>query len=611
LFVQRARAVQPSFALSPNNARSVAELCSRLDGLPLAIELAAARTRLLPPAVLLSRLERRLDLQSSVLDAPARHRTLREAIAWSYDLLTLEQQALFRRLSVFVGGCTLEAAERVCFPRERHQELAIDVFEGMYALVERNLLTTEEAGDLTDDEGDPLVRFRFLETVREYALEQLELSGEDMWVRAAHAAYYLALAEAAEPAIRGPRQRIWLDRLEQDWDNLRAVLRWLLDRGDASALDNVGRLAWALWHFWWARGYLGEGRRWCNELLGKTATTNAGANPRTRARAAWVIATAALDQGDYQAAPPLIAESLAIFDELGDMRGMARGLLAEGWAAPIEGDLERALAVHQQSVECFREAADEQGVVLALAGLANTATLCADLTAATTYNEEALALARKLGDTHSQAQVHEALGLVALQQHDLELAAFHFGQSVPLCRAVGSLELLCYCLVGLAGVAYAGGRSARAATLLGAAEGLRERADLGVWPVRQSLHAQLVRDVRSVPAMDSAWSAGWQLDAERAARLALADDTVTAESPSGVASVNVSIETVGLTAREREVAALIGRGMTSKEIADALVITERTADTHAAHIREKLSLRSRAEIAAWATRSGLVRAGSS
>jgi DNA-binding CsgD family transcriptional regulator len=160
-------------------------------------------------------------------------------------------------------------------------------------------------------------------------------------------------------------------------------------------------------------------------------------------------------------------------------------------------------------------------------------------------------------------------------------------------------------------VAYAGGRSARAATLLGAAEGLRERADLGVWPVRQALHAQLVRDVRSVPAMDSAWSAGWQLDAERAARLALADDTVTAESPSGVASVNVSIETVGLTAREREVAALIGRGMTSKEIADALVITERTADTHAAHIREKLSLRSRAEIAAWATRSGLVRAGSS
>jgi DNA-binding CsgD family transcriptional regulator len=560
----------------------------------LAIELAAARTRLLPPAVLLSRLERRLDLQSMTLDAPPRHRTLREAIAWSYELLTPEQQALFRRLAVFVGGCTLEAAERVCFPRERREEPTLDVFEGMYALVERNLLTTEEPGDATDDDGNPLVRYRFLETVREYALEQLELSGEAHWVRAAHAAYYLALAEAAEPAVRGPRQLIWLDRLEQDWDNLRAVLRWFFDLGDRVALDSVGRLAWALWHFWWARGHLGEGRRWSNELLARSS--GGELSPRARARAAWVIATAALDQGDYLAAPPLIADCLAVFEELGDMRGMARGLLADGWAAPIEGDLERALASHTHSAECYAEASDEQGVVLALAGLGNTATLARDFAAAARYNEEALALARKLGDTYSQAQVHEALGLVALQQADLERADYHFKQSAPLCRAIGSLELLCYCLVGLAGVARASGSLSRAATLLGAAEGLRERADLGVWPVRQALHEKLVADVRG--AADDAWSAGRRMDAAQAAAFAMQAQAEAAEAASdnGIA---------GLTAREQEVAALIAQGKTSKEIADALVITERTADTHAAHIREKLGLRSRAEIAAWATRLGV------
>jgi non-specific serine/threonine protein kinase len=308
-----------------------------------------------------------------------------------------------------------------------------------------------------------------------------------------------------------------------------------------------------------------------------------------------VIATGALDQGDYAAAPPLIAECLAVFEELGDMRGMARGLLAEGWAAPISGDLDRALAAHHHSAECFREAGDEQGVVLALAGLGNTATLAADLDAAASYNEEALALARRLGDTHSQAQVHEALGLVALQRLDLERASFHFKQSIPLCRAIGSLELLCYCLVGLAGVAHKGGLTSHAAMLLGAADGLRERADLGVWPVRQALQVQLINEVRAQPGADGAWSAGRQLDAERAAQLAMD------------ASRQPLADSVPLTAREQEVAVLIAEGKTSKEIADALVITERTADTHAAHIREKLGLRSRAEIAAWATRAGLVR----
>jgi len=243
--------------------------------------------------------------------------------------------------------------------------------------------------------------------------------------------------------------------------------------------------------------------------------------------------------------------------------------------------------------------------VLALAGRANTATLAADLDGATRDNEEALALARKLGDTHSQAQVHEALGLVALQRAELERAEYHFQQSVPLCRAIGSLELLCYCLVGLAGVARARQAFVRAATLLGAAEGLRERGDLGVWPVRQALHERLVADVRGMA--DDAWAAGRRMDAMRAAAVAMRVEASDEALPPELAPDNGTLAAAGLTAREQEVAALIAQGKTSKEIADALVITERTADTHAAHIREKLGLRSRAEIAAWATRLGLGR----
>jgi predicted ATPase/DNA-binding CsgD family transcriptional regulator len=591
LFVQRARAVRPNFSLAADNARSVAEVCIRLDGLPLAIELAAARTRFLPAAAVSARLDRPLDLQSALRDTPERHRTLRESIAWSYELLSVDQQAVFRRMAVFAGGCSLEAAQAVC--GQVTITGADGIFELLADLVERNLLLS-----LDDQAGE--VRFRLLGTVREFALERLAASGDENAARAAHAEHYRARVAVAAPRLAGPEQRAWLDELARDLDNIRGVLRWLIQTGAPNELHHAAELAWMLWSFWWARGYLAEGGRWADAILAQPETA-----ALDRARAAWVASTAALDGGEHGAAPALIEECLRVFRQAGDAVGLGRALLVEGWAAPIQGDLQRALAAHEESISCFRQAGDERGVILALAGLANTVLVTRDQAAATRYNSEALKLATQLGDTHSQAQVTEALGLVALEQGDTLQAAAFFRKSASLSLEVGSLELFCYCVVGLAGVALAARNFERAAQLLGAAEGLRERAGLGVWPVRRELERSLTTKVRDAYAMRSeelqtAWGSGRALNLELTTELVLADTTVPVIAPNEIRPVASQ-----LTAREQEVAVLIARGRTSKEIADALVITERTADTHAAHIRDKLGLRSRAEIAAWVVRNGL------
>jgi non-specific serine/threonine protein kinase len=596
LFVQRARAVRPNFALGPDNAKALAQVCIRLDGLPLAIELAAARTRFLPASAAALHLERPLDLQSALRDAPERHRTLREAIAWSYALLTAEQQNVFNRMAVFAGGCSLAASQAVC--RSDAEPAADGMFEVLAELVQRSLLLTDEAA-----EGE--VRFRLLETVREFALERLQASGQADAARRAHAEYFESLVAEAVPRLGGPEQRVWLDVLARDLDNLRAALRWLINSADQASLGKAARLNWLLWPFWWARGYLSEARRWSQAILDQPASCQID-----RARAAWVASTAALDQGEYAAAPALIKTCLDVFEQGEDALGLARALLVEGWAAPIEGDLQRGLDAHQSSIEQFRRAEDETGVILALAGQANTAMLMGDLDAATRYNTDALALARELGDTHSQAQVLEALGVVALEQGDPDRAAATFRQSMQLCLDVGSLELLCYCLVGLACVAQAEHALERSAQLLGAANGLRERSGLGVWPVRSKIekrYAQALR--RGDPAgLEHAYATGRGLGLHAASALAMQADAVRtvpwrgSETPPGQGAASV----IGpLSPREIEVAALIAEGKTSKEIADELVITERTADTHAAHIRDKLGLRSRAEIAAWAVRQGL------
>ncbi len=323
LFAIRAQGTDPTFSLTPENAQAVAEICCRLDGLPLAIELAAARTNVLRPAALLSRLVQRLPLLADgPRDLPARQRTLRAAIAWSHGLLSPEEQALFRRLAVFAGGCALEAAGAVAGgPGEDGSE----VLDGVTSLVENSLLRREDGPG-----GEP--RFAMLETVREYALERLAASGEMDEVRGRHAAWCVAFAEQAESGLTGVEGSRWLDRLEVELDNLRVALAWLLDRGEAEA---GLRLASATWFFWEARGGLAEGRSWLERVLEATAAEPDAATVSERARALGLLGFIASNQGDYGLLNRL-QDNLARSRERRDVRAVALSLFALADAEPAE-----------------------------------------------------------------------------------------------------------------------------------------------------------------------------------------------------------------------------------------------------------------------------------
>jgi len=302
LFARRVRAARPDFALTPENAATVAAICRRLDGLPLALELAAAQSKLLPPAALLARLERSLDvLTGRARDLPERHRTLRDTLTWSYDLLDPDEQALFRRLAVFAGGCTLDAADAVCVVSTDSAPVVGggDMFTALNALVDQSLARlAEPAGE------EP--RLMMLETIREYALEHLTASGEESEVRRLHAAHYLALAEAVEPLLLGPQQVAWLARLERERDNLRAALRWAWESGE---MELGLRIAGALWRFWHLHGYVSEGRGWLDALLAR-GDADGGATPTTaRAKGIRIAGSLAFFQGDYERAWTLYGNS--------------------------------------------------------------------------------------------------------------------------------------------------------------------------------------------------------------------------------------------------------------------------------------------------------------
>ena len=334
LFIQRARAARPDFQVTNASAPAVAELCARLDGLPLAIELAAARVKLLSPQALLARLGRRLNLLTGgARDLPARQQTLRSAIDWSYELLEPDEQAMFARLAVFVGGCTLEAVEAVCHPGV---DRPLEVLDGLALLVDRSLLRQVEG-----TEGEP--RFGMLETIREYAAERFEESGDAETWRQRHAGYYLALAEQAAPELLGPQQGTWLERLEREHDNLRAALGWALEHGGAT----LGlRLAVALGHFWAVRGHLSEGQAWLERALSRWSEAPAPA----RAGALSAAGHLAYIKGEYERAATLHEESLSVQRALGDQRGVALSLHNLGRVAHYSGDFERAAALYDESL---------------------------------------------------------------------------------------------------------------------------------------------------------------------------------------------------------------------------------------------------------------------
>ncbi len=390
LFLQRAQAVKPEFQLTNTNARAVAEICVRLDGLPLAIELAAARIKLLPPQALLDRLGRRLALLTSgARDVPARQQTLRSTIQWSYDLLDVREQHLFRLLSVFVGGCTLEAAEAVCGAGGGASAgLAGSVLDGVASLIDKSLLhQTEQEGE------EP--RLVMLETIREFGLERLTSSGERQATQQAHADYYLWLSEEAEPQLWGPQQVRWLQRLEQEHGNLRAALQWLLEQEDATqSIEKALRLGAALRSFWLTRGYYSEGRTFLEQAL----ASSEGIEVTVRAKALWAAATMANYQGDNDRAEALSKESLTLHRELGDRRGIAYALYQLGGVSANRGDLAAARQLSEEALALRREVGNKHDIAWSLNSLATVVSEQGDYSRGRALFEESLALFRELGN---------------------------------------------------------------------------------------------------------------------------------------------------------------------------------------------------------------------
>ena len=351
LFIERAKAARPDFSVTDENAPAVAEICMRLDGLPLAIELAAARIKLLPPRAMLERLGSRLKLVTGgARDLPERQRTLRGTIEWSHTLLEEGERVLFARLAVFSGGRTLEAIEAIC---DAKGDLPVDTLDGVSSLLDKSLLRQEEG-----PEGEP--RFVMLETIHEYARERLEASGEAEEVRRLHAEYFLALAEEAEPELTGPDQLACLERLEAEHDNMRAALSWSLEKEPETAFRLAGMLA----RFWEIRSDFSEGSRWLEAALRlsdrpDTATTEAA----TRAKLLSEAGTFAYYRADFDHATALHGEALELYRELGDDSGVAFALMCLGAQYAEKGDHERAAPFFEEALALSRRIGDRRNIV--------------------------------------------------------------------------------------------------------------------------------------------------------------------------------------------------------------------------------------------------------
>jgi predicted ATPase/class 3 adenylate cyclase len=465
LFIQRAQAVKPDFRLSEETAPIIAEICHRLDGLPLAIELAAARIKLLSPSAMLTRLEHRLTfLTGGARDLPARQQTLRNAIAWSYDLLDENEQKVFRRLSVFIRGCTVEAVEAVI---AEAQDLA-SILDQLESLLDKSLLREIEGMN-----HEP--RFFMLEMLREFGLEQLEASGESEMIRRRHAEFFLSLAEQAETKLESEEQVEWINRIEQELDNLRAALEW--SRTAKGAEEICLRLAGTLGLFWEARGYFREGRERLSAILSVLSMDVAQGRTAARARLLARAAELAYRQSDYAATVAFAEESLSIYRELGDKQGMASALIKLGNAATEAGDFATASEYLEEALAIWEELDDKHGTARALISLGWAALRPGDYFLANARLEEALALSRELGDTRSMGFELSGLGEIALRQGDYARATRLLEESLDLRRQLGNKWGVGVSLGTLGWVALCEGDWDRAIARLG--ESLEVRQEIG------------------------------------------------------------------------------------------------------------------------------------
>ena len=457
LFVERAVSSTPGFAVGQGNAASIARVCHQLDGIPLAIELAAARVRALSVEQIANRLDERFRLLTTgPRMAPPHHRTLQSAMDWSYGLLSTDERTLFSRLSVFAGGFTLDAAEAVCPATGIDAHAVLDL---LTQLVFKSLVVT------ADD--DKQVRYWLLETVRQYSRDKLQEAGETADTRRRHCTYFLEFVERGEPALQGPRQAAWLARLEAEHDNLRAALEWCADNREGEAML---RLSCALWWFWYVRGYHREGRRWLERAL-KNAE---GASPMLRAKAQSGTAYLATDQGDFAAARAMLEQSLEQSRRLGDKSGAAHAVYGLGRVALRQEDLPRASTLYEEALAQFRELGLRQSTASLLNGLGVFVTNQGDFARARSLFQESLAINRDAGNMRGIALSIANLGVLAFREGNFSAARSLVQESLAIDRELGDKRGIASELEELAAIETMCGRSDRAARLFGAAEAVRE-----------------------------------------------------------------------------------------------------------------------------------------
>jgi non-specific serine/threonine protein kinase len=656
LFAARARTALPAFAVTERNAATVARLCRRLDGVPLALELAAARVRVLTVDELLRRLDDRFRLLTGGgRTAPPRHQTLRALVAWSHDLLDEPDRRLFARLGVFAGAFTLEAAERVGAGAGVD---AGDVLDGLTRLVDQSLVQPEPG-------PDGVGRYRLLETLRHFARERLAAAGEAAAVARRHAEHLVALAEAAAPALLGPEQVAWLDRLESELDDVRAALRWCADRGEAE----LGlRLAGALRTFWHVRWYRSEGRRWLETVLALPDPEAAAADAPGAAAAAaglraarmeahltagllaWVwidldaaaehnaaaltlaealgdgggiararsgLGMVALRRDDLAAARPLLSDALARFRALGDGWGTALGLEQLGALELADGNPGAARRALEESVAVQRRVGDRALLQSALSLLGEASLLAGDRAEARRRWEEAVAAANDLGYRGSLVTALCHLGTLAQADGDPGTARRRLEAALEAARR-GARELVPYVLDRLAGLALFEGRPAHALRLFGAAAGLRRASGWTEGPRWGRAAARARRDAdiaaarAALPGAEAAriWdrAEGQDTSLDEAVSLARREVAGAPESPPAGAAPGGPDRTAlprGLTNREAEVLRHVAAGETDRQIAAALLVTEATVGRHLANIYAKLGVASRAAATAFALRAGI------
>ena len=581
-FLDRARAAQPGFGLTSDNARLVAELCQRLDGLPLALELAAARVNVLPVLTLLTRLDARLPLLTGgASDAPERQRTLRDTIAWSHQLLSPQTRILFYRLGVFVGGWTLEAAEAV-----GNLSGDLDVLEGLASLADLNLIRLDVSG------AEP--RYSMLETIREFAHDQLATSGEDATLRDTHEAWFVRLAGHARPHLSAAGQGAWLRRLEADHPNFRVVLETLAAGGDH---DAYLRLAANLGLFWWQRTHLAEGR-----LHLERALTRAPAPTPHRVEALIGIGRITASQGDLATAEMWLRQGEALARSLNLPAHLCSALFELGQALEYAGDAARAVPLYEAALAVARDLHDTQATRLALWALSEVAYGRGDLESAGQLNEETIALLRSGGEEFMLSMGLLTSGAVALGRGDVPRAVAAFREALELALGLDMQWAIASALAGSAAVAAARGDQIAAATLLGAAATVREASHQDRF-ANFYHHAQTTETVRAAldeDAFAAAWEVGRQLTLDEAANEALAFADAVFVDPS-----TPPVTDPTLTRREREVLALLANGQSNRGIAQELSLSERTVENHVFHILTKLDLASRSAAAAHAVRHGL------